>query len=81
MTDVKPECELGYTVPQLKEILGDRFEDFGKWMRGQTMALCEGQKYDHELGAYVASCNSVAHGIVVYAGDLDRYLKGLPVID
>ncbi len=41
----EPECPSGYPVSQLKEILGDRYPDFGQYMIGQTMMLCEGTYY------------------------------------
>lgn len=76
-----PECEYGYTRGQLKIILGSRLPDFDKWMNGQTGAICEGRSYDHETSKYVISCGGVAHGMVVYSSDLQRFLTGKPVID
>ena len=66
---IKPECVLGYTVNQLEEILGDRIDEFGQWMRGQTMALCEGQR------------DGEAHGVAVYPWDLKRFLENRHIID
>lgn len=77
----EPECRLGYTHSQLKLILGDRFHDFGHWMHGQTMAICEGKSYSHETKQYREACGGVSHGVVIYCWDLERYLAGLPVID
>jgi len=76
-----PDCESGYTYNQLLEILGDDLPNFNQWMRGQTMALCEGRRYNHETKEYTPKCGGVAHGGVVYPWDLARYLDGLPVID
>jgi hypothetical protein len=76
-----PECEAGYTVPQLHEILGDRFEAFEHWMRGQTMAICEGRRFVHETRTYRECCGGQAHGVVVYPWDLKRFLEGKPIID
>lgn len=77
----KPECEGGYTFAQLERILGIHYEDFGRWMRGQTMMLCEGRRYNYDTEGYVEACGGVAHGPVVYSWDLGRYLLNLPIID
>lgn len=75
-----PECGLGYTDSQLKTILGSRYEEFIRWMRGQTVALCDGKRYDYEVNEYVnTGCGP--HGVVVYSWDLERFIDGLPVID
>jgi hypothetical protein len=75
-----PTCRLGYPDDKLKEILGDRYTDFMKWMRGQTFALCDGRSYNHELRQYEATgCGP--HGYVYYSWDVDRFVKGLPVVD
>ena len=76
-----PVCRLGYTNAELDEILGPRRQEFDHWMRGQTVALCEGRTYDHESAKYEESCGGVAHGVVTYQHDLRRFLDGLPVID
>ena len=76
-----PECEFGYTVPQLRDMLGDRFDEFDKWMYGQTCAVCEGRAYGHETKEYRESCGGVAHGIVYYPWDVKRFLNGRSVID
>ena len=76
-----PECVSGYTRAQIEEILGDRTAEFWAWMRGQTMTLCEGRKYDHGTKSYVVACNGIAHGPVVYRWDLERFIDGRPIID
>lgn len=76
----EPECMLGYTRSQLVDILGTRLGEFDHWMRGQTMALCEGTRWDPALRATVRSgCGP--HGPAVYGHDLRRFLGGLPVVD
>ena len=77
----KPDCALGYTDAQLDEILGDRRAEFDHWMRGQTIALCEGRLYDHDTREYYESCGGVAHGAATYPWDVESFLAGLPVID
>ena len=75
------ECPLGYPLAQVEEIV-ESMADFNDWMRGQTMAVCDGEQYDYEGSRYKASgCFDHPHGVVVYPGDLRRYLAGLPVID
>jgi len=76
----KPECSLGYTDFQLDEILGDRRREFSRWMRGQTVAVCDGREYDHANKVYVETgCGP--HGVATYAWDLERFLDGRPIID
>jgi hypothetical protein len=76
-----PQCRGGYPAYQVEEILGDRAEEFWAWMRGQTMMLCNGERYNHDTQMYEASCGGVAHGTVVYPWDLLRFLEGRAVID
>lgn len=77
----KPECEVGYTDKQLREILGDRYETFKTWMAGQTMAVCNGKEWNPEEEKYEVACGGVAHGVIVYSWDLDRFLAGKKIID
>lgn len=64
-----PECVLGYTGNQVREIMGDRLDEFHRWMRGQTVSGCQAEECDR------------AHGGVVYESDLVRFLDGRPIID
>ena len=75
------QCEMGYTRAQLGIILGNELETFDSWMRGQTMAICEGKQYNHDTKEFEEMCHGVMHGPVVYSDDLSRYLAGLPIID
>lgn len=74
-------CRYGYTVDEVREITGSRFDEFNRWMYGQTMMICDGRKYDYEAKAYVPSDCGAPHGTVIYAWDVDRFLAGLPVVD
>lgn len=75
-----PDCVLGYSRDALEQILAEDYAEFGRWMRGQTAAICDGLAYDHESRKFhETGCGP--HGTVVYAHDLDRFLSGLPVID
>lgn len=65
----KPECELGYTEKQLKEIFGDRLEDFYVWAVGKTIARCDGYKYDRMAETHV-STGCGPHGYVTYPIDV-----------
>lgn len=78
-----PECHLGYPIQQLKDRLPDAdFEDLNKWMSGQTGAICEGRRYDHETREYEPDeCANEPHGFVWYTHDIERWKRGLPVID
>jgi hypothetical protein len=77
---IQPECELGYTTEQLKEII-DNMLEFDRWMNGQTRAICEGRKYNHDTREWEVACDGVAHGLVTYQSDVERYLAGAEVID
>lgn len=80
--DPKPECELGYTDVQVRVILGDRYDEFLRWMRrGQTVGYCSGMKWNPETEEYVPACAGVVHGGVFYPHDVARFLDGLPVVD
>lgn len=63
-----PDCYLGFSAAKLYEALGEeKYDDLVKWMRGQTMALCEGGK------------NPGCHhdpDVVLYTHDVVRYLAG-----
>jgi hypothetical protein len=76
----KPECKSGYTARQITEITGANESSFWEYMRGQTMTICDGQQYSHELQKYIPT-NCGPHGSVVYPWDLERFLKGLPPLD
>lgn len=71
-----PDCPSGYPWFQIEQILDeDTFLEFKFWMRGQTMTLCEGRKYNHELRQYEPDeCEKTPHGGVVYLYDLHRFL-------
>lgn len=76
-----PECSLGYTRAQVEQILQTpaRMLAFDAWMYGQTIGLCDGQRYNHDTKQYEPSCGP--HGAAYYRVDLQRFLSGLPVID
>lgn len=76
-----PECEYGYTRSQLKLIMGCRITAFDFWMNGQTGVICEGRKWNYETHEYEEACHGIAHGMVVYKSDVQRFLAGKPVID
>ena len=76
----KPVCKYGYTMEELVDIFGARVVDFRRWMNGQTFTDCTGWEYDRKRGFNVGSgCGP--HGFVYYPWDVDRYNRGLPVID
>lgn len=78
----EPECRGGYPFYQAEEVVGiERFPKLMEWMAGQTMMLCQGVKYEPDLGHEVEACGGVAHGPVIYVHDLRRFLANLPVID
>ena len=76
-----PECKMGYTVEQVESIMGDRLNEFNKWMFGQTRVLCQGRSYNHDTREYKQSCGGVAHGGVTFSWDVEWFLEGRPIID
>ena len=71
----KPECKYEYTEEQVNRILGPRADDFHKWARGQTRAICDGREYDYLLKIYKLSCCG-PHGLITYKCDLEQFLGG-----
>lgn len=78
---MEPECELGYTRAQIEEMFGDQVGQFDRWMRGQTIGLCEGRGYNFDTEEYEPVCGGAAHGPAYYRWDVARYKAGLPIID
>lgn len=75
-----PACRYGYTVDQVRDIMGGRYEEFGRWMRGQTMSVCTGTRYDYEINETVSSgCGP--HGTIIYWVDVSGFLEGSPITD
>jgi len=75
------ECKYGYTEKQISEIIGlERLVEFNDFMRGQTVCLCEGRAYSHELKKYIPT-NCGPHGTVVYPWDVAQFLAGRPPLD
>ena len=68
-----PACMHGYTAEQVDRILAEhgRTEaEFHRWMRGQTMTLCDGRRWDRAEGKYV-----------VHPLDLAGFLERRAVVD
>lgn len=75
-------CPHGVTRAELAGILGDRLGAFDHWMRGQTVSICEGRRWDHDKKEYQpTACADSPHGVVVYRWDLQRFLDGGPIVD
>lgn len=72
---IEPECRGGYTYHQVQEIMGEREDEFLRWMAGQTMMICGGQSDGGER-----KCE-VAHGMVAYSYDVKRFLAGGEILD
>lgn len=77
------ECPLGYPRIQLETWLGSQgYRRLMLWMDGQTMAVCEGQRYHSESDGYRPDrCAHAPHGPVVYRWDLARWLEAGPILD
>jgi len=75
-----PDCRHGYSFDLLEEALGEeRFDELMHWMGGQTLMLCDGRRYDPVTESYTETHE--AHGPVVYAWDVKRFLAGGPILD
>lgn len=73
----EPSCFLGYPRSQVVEIVGLRLDAFDHWMRGQTVAICDGRRYDPDQRDYVpTACSAHPHGVVVYPWDVRQFLAG-----
>lgn len=80
---IQPSCPWGYTYEDLQRIFTTDVElnRFSKWMHGQTMMLCDGRRYDDQIRLMLPIPGHPAHGTIVYTWDVERYLRGLPIID
>jgi len=76
---MQPDCELGYTEEQIEALIWSRgstaHEEFFKWMRGHTMAICDGRRFNHTTTTYEPRCNGVAHGSIIYKTDVNNYFS------
>jgi len=78
-----PDCPFGFPTGQLRRWLGEeRYAALGRWMRGRTVAECDGRLYDHDAGQYRPSaCAGGPHGIVYNPRDVERFVRGLAPLD
>lgn len=76
MSDVTTNaCPLGLTETEVRDLMGERHAEFMTYMRGQTLAVCNGTRYDFEAKQYEdTECIAEPHGIVVYPWDAQRFL-------
>ena len=76
-----PECTFGYPTTQLGRVLdAQAYNRLMLWMRGQTMAICDGRRFNYETGEYEPTgCGP--HGPVVYTHDVERWSRAGPIID
>lgn len=84
MSIPEPSCPHGYTHDDLMKIFPtyDERQAFNRWMRGQTIMVCDGHEYNYETKQYVETvCRSAPHGTVVYQWDVMQYLKGGKPLD
>ncbi len=84
---LKPSCPHGYTEGDLARLFPseERRAEFYRWMNGQTFAMCDGRVFDPQIMLTVPDAgpchNSGGHGWVYYTWDVDRFIRGLPIID
>ncbi len=76
----RPKCKWGYTTGQIAKIMGDRLDEFNKWMDGQTVIVCSGRIWDHDAKKHrMSGCGP--HHVVTYETDVRQFLAGGPVLD
>lgn len=76
-----PACQFGFPQAQVETMFGIFYPRFQKWMEGQTIGHCNRLMYSPEKGEYVPSGCTEAHGYLYYPWDVERFIRGLPVID
>lgn len=64
----KRECLFGYTEEQLKECLGDEYDEFIRWMIGQTFMKCDHKKCE------MTSTEEISGENVYYEYDIIKFL-------
>lgn len=79
----EPDCPMGYSEELLKEKLpAVQYEHLMHWMRGQTMCICTGKAYNHEMKVeYETECLVAPHGNVLYPWDVKRWMDGRGPLD
>lgn len=77
----EPDCAMGYTFAQVKEIMGSRYGEFGRWMNGQTMALCDARQYNYTTKEYEPNGCDRPHGSITYECDVRAFLAGSRPLD
>ena len=77
------ECPKGYPIEQAHQIVGESLVSaFNDWMRGQTVLICSGTRFNHDTKRYERDCPD-PHGDIVFPWDLERFAQGrhLPPLD
>lgn len=76
-------CPLGLTKDEVRALVpAELMPTFGHWMTGQTMAFCDGHRFNAQLDVYEPSaCADSPHGEVVYGADVTAFLAGHPPLD
>lgn len=84
----EPECCHGYPKAQLEKIFKDKkkLTKFFKWMSGQTVCGCQKEEYNHEKNCHQPSRCMIKYGVthegtIYFRTDVERFIRGLPVID
>ena len=89
----EPECRRGYPWTQIYEMFDeDVVEDLESFMVGQTMTICEAAPQrewiddpDAPGGMRLVEVGPPLcdrpHGPVVYTHDLERWMRGGPIVD
>lgn len=78
-------CPLGYTDDDLERHFGAKrgqLHSLWQQLRGQTGAICEGRRYNHDAGAYEPdACGDHPHGFIAYVHDVQEWYEGRQVSD
>lgn len=75
-----PSCALGYTITDLEAIFDTEEEQkkFYRWMRGQTISLCQGK---HDRFEPEEKRCPISHGLIYYVWDVKTYVAGGQPLD
>lgn len=78
----EPDCPHGYPLEQLEEEMSsEQFHKFLRWVYGQTVLICNGEVYDHDIKKYGRSdCFDSPHGSVAYVWDVAQFMRGVETV-
>lgn len=82
--DLQGECPMGLTWEEIQALLPEEGQQqaFQRWMGGQTIGFCDGQRWNEADSTYEdTECVANPHGAAYYRWDVARFLNGGPIVD